>query len=166
MLDFDTLEVISLYTPEQENMHFTIFIGVLFILIFLAWVFDRTDNVELLTGMVVFIFFYIIIVPSLSLKMPDRRYRVEVKNLTEDEENLLMEENIGTFLETLQSGEEYPYSIENGKLYFNFDVGYECREELGYKGVENLMDDVFKEHLLRNFGKIKIKQENDLPDKN
>lgn len=102
--------------------------------------------------------------------MPDRKYKVEVKNLTDEEEQLLLEEERTSGVFASIASEEIkkksPYEVEDGKLYFSVEFNRDDREKLGQQGIKDRMNEMFEEDLLGHFGKIKINKTDDLLEKN
>ena len=157
MLDFNTLEIIKLSIPERDKEMFFIVISVL-MLFLLLFAFSGCEEAAFLT------FIFIILFTNVALDafedMPDRKYKVEVKNLTDEEEQLLLEEERTSDVFASIASEEIkkksPYEVEDGKLYFSVEFNRGDREKLGHSGIKDQMCGRFEEDLLRRFGKIKI----------
>lgn len=111
----------------------------------------------------IFVLFCIVIhitlIPTLALGIPEKRYRVEVKDLTKEEEEVLLEDHVAKIYGFLRS-ERFPYSIEDGKLYFSVNIDYDSCGRLRYNDYDNIedyMNNRFKEDSDRHFGETKTK---------
>lgn len=163
MLDFNTLEIVEAYSSNQVNKGIMIFSVILILLVLLCRYLLQNDEFFEAGIFVLFcIVIYITLIPTLALGMPEKRYRVEVKDLTKEEEEVLLEDHVAKIYDKLIRRERYPYSIEDGKLYFSVNIDYDgCRGSRynEYDDIEDYMKNRLKEDLHRHFGETETKIE-------
>lgn len=156
MLDFDTLEIVDAYSSSQVNKGIIIFIVILILLILLCrYLLQDDEFFDAGIFVLVCIIIYITLIPTLALGIPEKRYRVEVKDLTKEEEEVLSEDHVAKIYGILRS-ERYPYSIEDGKLYFSVNIDYDSCGGFRYNDYDNIedyMNNMFKDDLDRHFDK-------------